>query len=60
MRIEQRLQLIAREGVPNYFGDQRFGRNGSTLAQARQLDAGRAVGGSPATAAASTCRHLRG
>jgi len=34
--IDQRLELIAREGVPNYFGRQRFGRNGSTLAQARQ------------------------
>ncbi|MEP1469896.1 MAG: tRNA pseudouridine(13) synthase TruD [Halieaceae bacterium] len=34
--LERRLQLIASGGVPNYFGRQRFGRNGSTLAQARQ------------------------
>ena len=34
--IVQRLEAIASEGVPNYFGRQRFGRNGSTLAQARQ------------------------
>ncbi len=33
--IEQRLQLIARHGVPNYFGEQRFGRDGATLQQAR-------------------------
>jgi tRNA pseudouridine13 synthase len=29
--LEQRLQLIAAEGVPNYFGEQRFGRDGSNL-----------------------------
>ncbi len=34
-RIEQ-----ARLGVPNYFGDQRFGRNGNNLAQAREFYAG--------------------
>ena len=34
--LEQRLQTVARDGAPNYFGGQRFGRNGSTLEQARQ------------------------
>lgn len=34
--LERRLDLIRREGVPNYFGEQRFGRNGSTLQQARR------------------------
>ena len=34
--MEQRLQLLRTAGVPNYFGEQRFGRNGSTLAQARR------------------------
>jgi tRNA pseudouridine13 synthase len=34
--LEQRLQVVARDGAPNYFGGQRFGRNGSTLEQARQ------------------------
>ena len=34
--LEQRLQLLRAEGVPNYFGEQRFGRNGSTLMQAQQ------------------------
>jgi tRNA pseudouridine13 synthase len=33
--LEQRLEQVRRSGVPNYFGEQRFGRNGSTLAQAR-------------------------
>lgn len=34
--LEPRLSAIAAQGVPNYFGEQRFGRNGSTLLQARQ------------------------
>jgi len=29
--LEQRLQAIAAAGVPNYFGPQRFGRNGGNL-----------------------------
>ena len=33
--LEPRLALLAREGVPNYFGPQRFGHGGSTLTQAR-------------------------
>jgi len=31
--IEARLKLIQSEGVPNYFGEQRFGRNGANLSQ---------------------------
>ena len=38
--LESTLQRIASHGVPNYYGCQRFGRNGSNLAQARQLFAG--------------------
>jgi tRNA pseudouridine13 synthase len=34
--LEQRLQILRDEGVPNYFGEQRFGRNGSTLEQAQR------------------------
>jgi tRNA pseudouridine13 synthase len=30
--LEQRLQLIAAAGVPNYFGPQRFGRDGRNVA----------------------------
>jgi tRNA pseudouridine13 synthase len=32
--LEARLQTVRDRGVPNYFGEQRFGRNGSTLDQA--------------------------
>ena len=32
-QIDARLQYIARHGVPNYFGSQRFGRNGDNIAQ---------------------------
>ena len=35
--LEHRLGVIAREGVPNYFGEQRFGRNGSNLQTADRL-----------------------
>jgi tRNA pseudouridine13 synthase len=42
--IEQRLSLLRDEGVPNYFGEQRFGRNGSTLEQARRwMQSGRKI-----------------
>jgi len=33
---ESKLARIKKDGVPNYFGEQRFGRNGSTLEQAKQ------------------------
>jgi tRNA pseudouridine13 synthase len=32
--IEQRLQAISMRGVPNYFGEQRFGRGGGNVQQA--------------------------
>ncbi|MGB5443825.1 MAG: tRNA pseudouridine(13) synthase TruD [Gammaproteobacteria bacterium] len=35
--LNRRLEHIAREGVPNYFGEQRFGRNGANLHTALQL-----------------------
>jgi tRNA pseudouridine13 synthase len=41
--IEQRLQAIARDGVPNYFGEQRFGREGDNVAQALAMFGGRRV-----------------
>ena len=34
--LTPRLTQIAEQGVPNYFGPQRFGRGGSTLTQGRQ------------------------
>ncbi|MCW8808491.1 MAG: tRNA pseudouridine(13) synthase TruD [Rhodanobacter sp.] len=37
------LAQIAARGVPNYFGEQRFGREGGNVAQARAMFAGRRV-----------------
>ncbi len=41
--IETRLQAIAARGVPNYFGEQRFGRGGGNVQQAVAMFAGRRV-----------------
>ena len=41
--IEARLQAIAARGVPNYFGEQRFGRGGRNLDKALAMFAGRRV-----------------
>ncbi|HUW53216.1 MAG TPA: tRNA pseudouridine(13) synthase TruD [Rhodanobacter sp.] len=40
---ERVLGQIALRGVPNYFGEQRFGREGGNVAQARAMFAGRRV-----------------
>ncbi len=39
--IAQRLEAVAARGVPNYFGEQRFGREGNNLARAEALFAGK-------------------
>ncbi len=41
--IEQRLQLIARQGIPNYFGAQRFGHDGGNVVDARAWAARKAL-----------------
>ena len=41
--IERRLQAIASRGVPNYFGEQRFGRDGDNVANALAMFSGRRV-----------------
>ena len=38
--LSERLEQIAGNGVPNYFGSQRFGREGSNLQRAQALFAG--------------------
>lgn len=38
--IESRLQAIAARGVPNYFGEQRFGRDGDNVASALAMFVG--------------------
>jgi tRNA pseudouridine13 synthase len=40
---ERVLQQIRERGVPNYFGEQRFGREGGNVAQARAMFGGRRV-----------------
>lgn len=35
--LESRLRQVMHAGVPNYFGEQRFGRGGNNLAQAQRL-----------------------
>lgn len=42
--IDARLAAIAARGVPNYFGEQRFGRGGDNLHAALSMFAGRRVG----------------
>ncbi len=39
--VERRLKDITERGVPNYFGEQRFGRNGNNMALATSLFAGK-------------------
>jgi tRNA pseudouridine13 synthase len=41
--IAARLESVARLGVPNYFGEQRFGRDGDNVAQALAMFGGRRV-----------------
>lgn len=38
--LESVVERITREGVPNYFGEQRFGRGGANVDKARNLFAG--------------------
>nr|WP_280925359.1 tRNA pseudouridine(13) synthase TruD [Shewanella holmiensis] len=38
--LQQRFNQIASVGVPNYFGEQRFGHNGKNLMQGRQMLSG--------------------
>lgn len=41
--LEQRLQAVAEQGVPNYYGEQRFGREGQNLNKAEAMFAGRRI-----------------
>jgi tRNA pseudouridine13 synthase len=41
--IDARLRAVAVRGVPNYFGEQRFGRGGDNVAKALAMFAGRRV-----------------
>ena len=41
--IDARIAAVAARGVPNYFGEQRFGRRGDNVEQARAMFGGRRV-----------------
>ena len=41
--LQQRLELISKQGVPNYFGSQRFGWLGGNLGEARDYAARKAL-----------------
>lgn len=41
--IEQRWQQIIQLGVPNYFGEQRFGHQGNNLVSAQEMFAGKKI-----------------
>jgi tRNA pseudouridine13 synthase len=57
--LEERVACIASDGVPNYFGSQRFGRDENNLRQADALfRAGRC--GTAAQLARRISRHVRG
>lgn len=42
-QLDARIDSIRRDGVPNYFGEQRFGRGGDNVDNARRMFAGRRV-----------------
>lgn len=56
--IDRRLAAIAERGVPNYFGEQRFGRGGSNLALADAWSDGRRLPRHKKSLAISTVRSF--
>ena len=56
--IENRIAVIDQYGVPNYFGEQRFGRDGGNIALCRQLFAGRKLSRHRRGIALSAARSL--
>ncbi len=54
--IDERLRVIGAQGVPNYFGEQRFGRFGDNVANALAMFAGRRVGRDQRTLLLSAAR----
>jgi tRNA pseudouridine13 synthase len=42
-KIEIRLEMIKQQGTPNYFGEQRFGRDGNNLATAETMFEGKRI-----------------
>jgi len=56
--IEQRLQVIRERGVPNYFGEQRFGRAGTNLRLADEWASGKRMPRHSRSLAISTIRSF--
>jgi tRNA pseudouridine13 synthase len=56
--LTSRIAIIASDGVPNYFGEQRFGRNGSNIELAKSVLAGKRVKREHRSIAISTARSL--
>ena len=56
--LNERLSLIRRSGVPNYFGDQRFGRGGGNLQLASDLFAGKKLRRNKRSIALSSARSI--
>jgi tRNA pseudouridine13 synthase len=56
--LERRLAVIRERGVPNYFGEQRFGHDAGNVARARELFAGRRMPRAQAGFAISAARSL--
>ncbi len=56
--LDDRLTTVRRAGVPNYFGEQRFGRDGGNLGLARDLFAGQRLSRSKRGFALSAARSF--
>ena len=56
--LENRLAIISERGVPNYFGEQRFGRGGSNILLARDMLTGKRVKRDIRSIAISAARSL--
>ncbi len=56
--LEQRLRKIRESGVPNYFGEQRFGRSGSNIGLAKSFFAGTRLRREQRSIALSSARSL--
>ncbi len=57
-KIKERLTAIARDGVPNYFGEQRFGRGGGNIELCKSMFAGRRLSRAKRGIALSAARSL--
>lgn len=57
-QLERRLTAIAANGVPNYFGEQRFGRDGNNVDLSRRLFAGKRMSRGKRSIALSVARSL--